>query len=133
MSLVLNNLTIYGRRHSKLFTNCHVSWETLYYNTKTIKKLSRRHFINSFNVFEILGLNNNISRKYKSNEIFSWIIKYSQNRTVLPHNFITEMITLNPITSATEPYNPEQRHKNAIDKLKSKSPSLNISCLQEYN
>ena len=22
---------IYGRRHSKLFTNCHVSWDTLYY------------------------------------------------------------------------------------------------------
>ena len=25
-SLVLNNLTNYGRRHFKLFTNCHVSW-----------------------------------------------------------------------------------------------------------
>lgn len=28
------------------------------------------------------------------------------------------MITLNPLTSATDPYNPEQRHKNAFDKLK---------------
>ena len=26
-SLVSNNLTNYGRRHFKLFTNCHVSWE----------------------------------------------------------------------------------------------------------
>ena len=31
LSLVLKNLTNYGRRHSKLFTNCHVSWETLYF------------------------------------------------------------------------------------------------------
>ena len=23
--------TVYGRWHSKLFTNCHVSWDTLYY------------------------------------------------------------------------------------------------------
>ena len=22
--------TVYGGRHSKLFTNCHVSWDTLY-------------------------------------------------------------------------------------------------------
>ena len=29
-SLVLNNLTNYGRRHLKLCTNCHVSWDTLY-------------------------------------------------------------------------------------------------------
>ena len=28
-SLVSNNLTDYGRRHFKLFTNCHVSWDTL--------------------------------------------------------------------------------------------------------
>ena len=28
--LVSNNLTDYGRRHFKLFTNCHVSWDTLY-------------------------------------------------------------------------------------------------------
>ena len=27
-SLISN--TVYGRRHSKLFTNCHVSWDTLY-------------------------------------------------------------------------------------------------------
>ena len=25
-----NNLTHYGRRHFKLFTNCHISWDTLY-------------------------------------------------------------------------------------------------------
>ena len=61
-----------------------------------------------------LGFNNNTFRKYKSKEIFSWIIKYSQNRTVLPHN----LITLNPVTRATKPYNPEQKHKNAFDKLK---------------
>ena len=28
--LLLNNSTNYGRRHFKLFTNCHVSWDTLY-------------------------------------------------------------------------------------------------------
>ena len=38
-SLVSDNLTSYGRRHFKLFTNCHVSWDTLY-----IKK----------NIYEIL-------------------------------------------------------------------------------
>ena len=33
---ILISNTAYGRRHSKLFTNCHVSWDTLYlgyYNT----------------------------------------------------------------------------------------------------
>ena len=30
LSLVLNNYTNYVRSHSKLFTNCHVSWDTLY-------------------------------------------------------------------------------------------------------
>ena len=29
-SLATNNLTYYGRRHFKLFTNRHVSWDTLY-------------------------------------------------------------------------------------------------------
>ena len=29
-SFVSQNLTNYGRRHLKLFTNCHVSWDTLY-------------------------------------------------------------------------------------------------------
>ena len=29
---VLNFNKILGRRHSKLFTNCHVSWDTLYIN-----------------------------------------------------------------------------------------------------
>ena len=29
-SFVLKNLTNYGRRHLKLFTNWHVSWDTLY-------------------------------------------------------------------------------------------------------
>ena len=28
--MVLNNLSSHGRRHLKLFTNCHVSWDTLY-------------------------------------------------------------------------------------------------------
>ena len=28
-SLLFN--TVYGRRHSKLFTNCHVLWDTLYH------------------------------------------------------------------------------------------------------
>ena len=27
---VSNNLKNYGRRHFKIFTNCHVSWDTLY-------------------------------------------------------------------------------------------------------
>ena len=30
VSLVSNKLTNYGRRHFKQFTNCHVSWDTLY-------------------------------------------------------------------------------------------------------
>jgi len=34
-SLTTNNLTYYGRRHFKLFTNCHVSWDTLYVNTQS--------------------------------------------------------------------------------------------------
>ena len=33
-SLVSNNLKNYGRRHFKLFTYCHVSWDTLYLNTQ---------------------------------------------------------------------------------------------------
>ena len=27
--------TVYGRRHSKLFTNCHVSWGVMYFSTYT--------------------------------------------------------------------------------------------------
>ena len=34
VSLVSNNLSNYGRRHFKLFTNCHVSWDTLYKDVK---------------------------------------------------------------------------------------------------
>ena len=30
VSSVSNSLSNYGRRHFKLFTNCHVSWDTLY-------------------------------------------------------------------------------------------------------
>ena len=30
VSLVSNNLSNYKRRHFKLFTNCHVSWDTQY-------------------------------------------------------------------------------------------------------
>ena len=30
VSLLSNNFSNYGRRHFKLFTNCHVSWNTLY-------------------------------------------------------------------------------------------------------
>ena len=30
VTLVSNNLSNYGRRHLELFTNCHVSWDTLY-------------------------------------------------------------------------------------------------------
>ena len=32
ISLVSNNLSNYGSRHFKLFTNCQVSWDTLYQN-----------------------------------------------------------------------------------------------------
>jgi len=39
MSLVLNILANYGRRHSKLLTNCHVSWDTLY-----LDHIFSRHF-----------------------------------------------------------------------------------------
>ena len=34
-SFVSKNLTNYGRRHLKLFTNCHVSWDTLYVHSKS--------------------------------------------------------------------------------------------------
>ena len=37
MSLVLNTLTNCGRRHSKLFTNCHVSWDTNGENQRRIQ------------------------------------------------------------------------------------------------
>ena len=33
VSLVSNNLSNYERRHFKLFTNCHVLWDTLYEKT----------------------------------------------------------------------------------------------------
>ena len=28
--------TVYGRRHSKIFINCHVSWDTLYNDSQFI-------------------------------------------------------------------------------------------------
>ena len=39
-SFVLKNLTNYGRRHLKLFTNCHVSWDTLYLKLHRFKASS---------------------------------------------------------------------------------------------
>ena len=36
-SFVSKNLTNYGRRHLKLFTNCHVSWDTMYIITLRLK------------------------------------------------------------------------------------------------
>ena len=38
LSLVSNNLPNRGRGHSKLFTNCHVSWDTLYRSFYLLKK-----------------------------------------------------------------------------------------------
>ena len=45
VSLVSNNLSNYKRRHFKLFTTCHVSWDTLYLNFNTIvfKKNEKRN------------------------------------------------------------------------------------------
>ena len=37
-SLVSNSLTKYGRRHFILFTNYHVSWDTLYITQATKKE-----------------------------------------------------------------------------------------------
>ena len=48
---IISNI-IYGRRHSKPFTNCHVSWDTLYKNngryfqTLTLCKLERGQHLN---------------------------------------------------------------------------------------
>jgi hypothetical protein len=39
-------------------------------------------------------------------------------RTVLPHNFLYEMNTLNPLTSSTTPYKPTDIHIQAFEKLK---------------
>ena len=40
-----NNLSNYGRRHFKLFTNCHVSWDTLYQEHKVCIKNIFKHNI----------------------------------------------------------------------------------------
>jgi len=37
--LVSNNLTNHGRRHSKLFTNCHGPWDTLYVKIRIFQVL----------------------------------------------------------------------------------------------
>ena len=43
-SLVSNNFKNYGRRHLKIFTNCHVSWDTLY----NIKYLGSDYMITKY-------------------------------------------------------------------------------------
>ena len=45
VSLASNNLSNYGRRHFKLFTNCHVSWDTLYQGHKVCIKNIFKHNI----------------------------------------------------------------------------------------
>jgi len=41
--LVSNNLTNHGRRHFKLFTKCHVSWDTLYIRVKQKDRKGRNY------------------------------------------------------------------------------------------
>ena len=46
-SFVSKNLTNYERRHLKLFTNCHVSWDTLYVlmHLKHLKRVLLKCFV----------------------------------------------------------------------------------------
>ena len=44
--MVSNNLENYGRRHFKIFTNCHVSWDTLY--IPLVSKNLTSHYFNCF-------------------------------------------------------------------------------------
>ena len=41
---------MYGRRHSKLFTNCHVSWDTLY-NLLVPESLTKYLFVIAKKIF----------------------------------------------------------------------------------
>ena len=61
-SFVSKNLTNYGRRHLKLFTNCHVSWDTLYHI------VSREVFYNFNVIFGIIldKINDMPNKKYKA-------------------------------------------------------------------
>ena len=56
LSLVSHNLTNYWRRHFKLFTNCHISSDTMYLEKKkTILKMFLHHFFNSpFHLFNLI-------------------------------------------------------------------------------
>ena len=40
-------------------------------------------------------------------------------RTALPHTFLNEINVLNPLCSSTTPYNPDDSHKEAFERLKS--------------
>ena len=35
-------ITVYGRRHSKLFTNCHISCDTMYLNYNEVEKILKK-------------------------------------------------------------------------------------------
>ena len=39
-------------------------------------------------------------------------------RTVLPHTFLSKINVLNPLCSSTTPYNPDDSHKEAFERLK---------------
>ena len=43
-SFVSKDLTIYERRHLRLFTNCHVSWDTLYLTTIQLYQIPGLYF-----------------------------------------------------------------------------------------
>ena len=61
-SLISNSLTNYGRRHFKLFTNCHVSWDTLQHTVSLIKNFDST----LYHQFRILIVNYNKKKNLDS-------------------------------------------------------------------
>ena len=59
-SFVSQNLTNYGRRHLKLFTNCHVSWDTLYVHLWEVLQMYMKEILSGFftNISFLLLLDN---------------------------------------------------------------------------
>ena len=90
----------YGRRHFKIFTNCHVSWDTLYYHKKCQKKVLKEKFnvvrgrgVGRENVIwqlfqSMINEYTNGNLLVMSNNFKNWKVLFSVNNTLILAPFL---------------------------------------------
>ena len=85
-SLVSNNLTNYERRHFKLFTNCHVSWDTLYEKDTWMLRFNK--------ILNVFSYNSAFSFHYQEEIITCFVFMALLSWFAVLWSFLTEMFSL---------------------------------------